>query len=288
MAYYERRPNESIAEYEIRKKRMNQEFQNALNEIKGGRYLSYQNSRFSPEQQAQIDSLISSNMRPRSSTPAPTVSAPPTNSGGSAYENLQNIYSELSATPSEVISPAERQRLENQYGEQLGAETQAVADQFRDPYSGIQSGRRTDIALGAAGEAARIPIDLQIQINEKNRQARLQKLQQMLGVAGQQAGFIDTSGADSAYNTARNELNFANMQNRAAGQRADLISDFRGTPSMSAGSGARTPTMSNGYNTMTRKRLTPVISTNLAGRSGRVTGGLRMRPFNQNLNRSFG
>jgi hypothetical protein len=185
------------------------------------------------ELQPYIDAGLNKRQEYIKTLPRQTSTGTGASTGTGEGDNLQSIYNQLSELDQNLISPEQQQRLNTQYGETLGAETQAVASQFNDPYSGAQAGQRANIGYGAAGQAARIPIDLQMKINEQNRNARLSQLGQMAGVADRieqrNQNYVDTSQYDSLIKSAQNALNFQklNEQSKAAGQ--DLATSWRKT-----------------------------------------------------------
>jgi len=81
-----------------------------------------------------------------------------------------------------------REEMEATRRTQLGAYGQNLAGQFGDAGSGVQSGKRAEIGMGIAGMQADLPIELQLEIAEKNRQAQLGAIGAGVGVAGAQAG----------------------------------------------------------------------------------------------------
>jgi len=104
----------------------------------------------------------------------------------------QPFAEEIAEMPRELIDPAMREEMEATRRTQLGAYGQNLAGQFGDAGSGVQSGKRAEIGMGIAGMQADLPIELQLEIAEKNRQAKLGVIGAGVGVAGAQAGVEGT------------------------------------------------------------------------------------------------
>jgi len=85
-----------------------------------------------------------------------------------------------------------REEMEATRRTQLGAYGQNLAGQFGDAGSGVQTGKRAEIGMGVAGMQADLPIELQLEIAEKNRTAKLGAIGAGVGVAGGQAGVEGT------------------------------------------------------------------------------------------------
>jgi len=100
----------------------------------------------------------------------------------------QPFAEEIAGMDRELIDPAMREEIEATRRTQLGAYGQNLADQFGDAGSGVQSGKRAEIGMGISGMQADLPIELQLEIAEKNRQAKLGVIGAGMNVAGAQAG----------------------------------------------------------------------------------------------------
>ena len=100
----------------------------------------------------------------------------------------QPFADEIAEMPRELIDPAMREEMEATRRTQLGAYGQNLAGQFGDAGSGVQSGKRAEIGMGIAGMQADLPIELQLEIAEKNRQSQLGVIGAGMNVAGAQAG----------------------------------------------------------------------------------------------------
>ena len=100
----------------------------------------------------------------------------------------QPFAEEIAGMDRELIDPAMREEMEATRRTQLGAYGQNLADQFGDAGSGVQSGKRAEIGMGISGMQADLPIELQLEIAEKNRQSQLGVIGAGMNVAGAQAG----------------------------------------------------------------------------------------------------
>jgi len=100
----------------------------------------------------------------------------------------QPFAEEIAGMDRELIDPAMREGMEATRRTQLGAYGQNLAGQFGDAGSGVQTGKRAEIGMGIAGMQADLPIELQLEIAEKNRQAKLGVIGAGMNVAGAQAG----------------------------------------------------------------------------------------------------
>jgi len=100
----------------------------------------------------------------------------------------QPFAEEIAGMDRELIDPAMREEMEATRRTQLGAYGQNLAGQFGDAGSGVQSGKRAEIGMGISGMQADLPIELQLEIAEKNRQAKLGVIGAGMNVAGAQAG----------------------------------------------------------------------------------------------------
>ena len=100
----------------------------------------------------------------------------------------QPFADEIAGMDRELIDPAMREEMEATRRTQLGAYGQNLAGQFGDAGSGVQSGKRAEIGMGIAGMQADLPIELQLEIAEKNRQSQLGVIGAGMNVAGAQAG----------------------------------------------------------------------------------------------------
>ena len=100
----------------------------------------------------------------------------------------QPFADEIAGMDRELIDPAMQAEMEATRRTQLGAYGQNLADQFGDAGSGVQSGKRAEIGMGISGMQADLPIELQLEIAEKNRQAKLGVIGAGMNVAGAQAG----------------------------------------------------------------------------------------------------
>jgi len=100
----------------------------------------------------------------------------------------QPFAEEIAGMDRELIDPAMREEMEATRRTQLGAYGQNLAGQFGDAGSGVQTGKRAEIGMGIAGMQADLPIELQLEIAEKNRQAKLGVIGAGMNVAGAQAG----------------------------------------------------------------------------------------------------
>jgi len=100
----------------------------------------------------------------------------------------QPYAEEIAEMPRELIDPAMREEMEATRRTQLGAYGQTLAGQFGDAESGVQTGKRAEIGMGIAGMQADLPIELQLEIAEKNRAAKLGVIGAGVGVAGAQVG----------------------------------------------------------------------------------------------------
>ena len=100
----------------------------------------------------------------------------------------QPFAEEIAEMPRELIDPAMREEMEATRRTQLGAYGQNLAGMYGDAGSGVQTGKRAEIGMGIAGMQADLPIELQLEIAEKNRQAKLGAIGAGMNVAGAQAG----------------------------------------------------------------------------------------------------
>jgi len=100
----------------------------------------------------------------------------------------QPFAEEIAGMDRELIDPAMREEMEATRRTQLGAYGQNLAGMYGDAGSGVQTGKRAEIGMGIAGMQADLPIELQLEIAEKNRQAKLGAIGAGMNVAGAQAG----------------------------------------------------------------------------------------------------
>ena len=100
----------------------------------------------------------------------------------------QPFAEEIAGMDRELIDPAMREEMEATRRTQLGAYGQNLASMHGDAGSGVQTGKRAEIGMGIAGMQADLPIELQLEIAEKNRQSKLGVIGAGMNVAGAQAG----------------------------------------------------------------------------------------------------
>ena len=100
----------------------------------------------------------------------------------------QPFAEEIAGMDRELIDPAMREEMEATRRTQLGAYGQNLAGMYGDAGSGVQTGKRAEIGMGIAGMQADLPIELQLEIAEKNMQAKLGAIGAGMNVAGAQAG----------------------------------------------------------------------------------------------------
>ena len=100
----------------------------------------------------------------------------------------QPFAQEISEMPRELIDPEMKAGMMATRRTQLGAYGQTLAGMYGDEYSGVESGKRREIGMGIAGMQADLPIELQLEIAEKNRLAKLGVISAGVDVAGAQAG----------------------------------------------------------------------------------------------------
>lgn len=84
-----------------------------------------------------------------------------------------------------IINDQEKQALIANRKANLAATTQNTASLFSDADSGIQSGRRINIAQQGASAAANLPIDIELDVQRTNRGSALDLIRNRANIAGQ-------------------------------------------------------------------------------------------------------
>lgn len=98
------------------------------------------------------------------------------------------IQDALAGMSPELITSEQQAGMMGTRRAELGAYGQNLASMYTDPYSGVQGGQRRQIGMGIAGMQANLPIGLELEVGEANRQAALGLHSAQAGVAGGMAG----------------------------------------------------------------------------------------------------